>query len=117
MTGFRSGKSGGLISEAKTAGRAIGKRRRRGKKKASLDPPAVFGVPPPSSSFSIFPSKFKSTTPRRITAQNTKPPLNAEPVRPLSAPVDLTKYRRPCKPVGPQQVKHRKWFLPNSLPA
>ena len=27
MTGFRSGKSGSLISEAKTAGRAIGKRR------------------------------------------------------------------------------------------
>lgn len=115
MTGFRSGKSGGLISEAKTAGRAIGKRRRRGKKTSSLDPPAIFGVPPPFSSFAISPSK--STTLRRITAQDTKPPLNAEPVRPLSAPVDLTKYRRPCKPADPQQVKHKKWFLPKALPA
>lgn len=117
MTGFRSGKSGSLISEAKKAGRAIGKRRRRGKKKSSLDPPTVFGVPPPPSPSSIFPSKFKSPTPRRIMAQDTKPPLNAEPVRPLSAPVDLTKYRRPIKPARPQQLKRRKWALPKSIPA
>ena len=115
MTGFRSGNSGSLISEAKTAGRAIGKRKRRGKKKSPLDPPAVFGAPPPP--VSLFPFKLKSTTPRRFLAQDTKPPFNAEPVRPLSALVDLTKYHRPSKPADPQQAKHRKWILPKALPA
>lgn len=85
MTGFRSGASGSLIKRAKAARRTMGKRkgRYRGKWKFLPAPPVSPSISPPSYlPLNNTPQKEIATTPPWIMAQESKPPLNLEPIRP-----------------------------------
>lgn len=115
MTGFRSGTSGSLIERAKTEGRAIGKRRVRYRGKFLPAPPVSISIPPPSYlSLNNTPQKETAPTPRRIMAQESKPPLNPEPIRPRSEIAEMWKEYWIFKAAGLLAEWRKKWawYLP-----
>jgi len=115
MTGFRSGKSGSLIRRAKTAGLAIGKRRVRSSGSlSSAPPPAAFNLPPPFFLSFNYSQKETAPTLRRIMAQESKPPLNPELIRPRSETAEMWKEYRIFKAAGllAEWRKRWAWYLP-----
>lgn len=110
MTGFRSGKSGGLIRGAKAAGRAIGKRKAQHRRCLSPASLPVYGVPPPFLLSSLAPPQDKPRTPRRIMAQEPNPqPLRPDVIRPQSDLAEMWKDYSVFKAAGLLSEWRKKW--------